>query len=89
VPIVRLSDCEVVVTTTLAVQGIVRSGSEPNFDASPIRANWILEGNLIARIELLSSSAAGTASSYFWDCTPGRFNWFYDLMKRSTSSKGR
>jgi uncharacterized cupin superfamily protein len=45
--------------------------------SNPIRPEWILEGQPVARIELLSSSADGTASTYFWDCTAGRFNWFY------------
>jgi uncharacterized cupin superfamily protein len=44
---------------------------------NPIRPEWILEGQPVARIELLSSSEDGTASTYFWDCTAGRFNWFY------------
>jgi uncharacterized cupin superfamily protein len=43
----------------------------------PIPAGWILEGKPITRMEHLSSSADGTASSYYWDCTAGRFNWFY------------
>jgi uncharacterized cupin superfamily protein len=47
-------------------------------NSSPIYPGWILEGNPIARNALLSSSADGTASSYFWDCTAGRFNWFYE-----------
>jgi uncharacterized cupin superfamily protein len=38
-----------------------------------------LDGNPVARAELLSSSADGTASTYFWDCTAGRFNWFYSF----------
>jgi uncharacterized cupin superfamily protein len=42
-----------------------------------INPNWILEGNPIARNKLLSKSADGAASSYIWDCTAGRFNWFY------------
>jgi uncharacterized cupin superfamily protein len=45
----------------------------------PIAADWILEGRPIARIAHLSSSADGTASTYFWDCTAGRFNWFYSF----------
>jgi uncharacterized cupin superfamily protein len=45
--------------------------------SNPIQPEWILEGRPVARIELLSSSADGTASTYFWDCTAGRFNWFY------------
>jgi uncharacterized cupin superfamily protein len=28
-------------------------------------------------MEFLSGSADGTANTYFWDCTAGRFNWFY------------
>ncbi|MGD0492200.1 MAG: cupin domain-containing protein [Steroidobacteraceae bacterium] len=43
----------------------------------PIEASWILQGKPRARIELLSRSADGTASTYFWDCTAGRFRWFY------------
>jgi uncharacterized protein len=44
---------------------------------SPIRASWVLEGNPIARNKLVSESADGAAKSYIWDCTAGRFNWFY------------
>jgi uncharacterized cupin superfamily protein len=50
-----------------------------NFVPNPIQAAWILDGNPVARAELLSSSADGTASTYFWDCTAGRFNWFYSF----------
>jgi len=46
---------------------------------NPIRPEWVLEGQPLARIELLSSSEDGTASTYFWDCTAGRFNWFYEF----------
>jgi uncharacterized protein len=47
--------------------------------SNPIRASWILEGAPVARLQLLSSSADGMASTYFWDCTAGRFNWFYSF----------
>ncbi|HEX3912514.1 MAG TPA: cupin domain-containing protein [Steroidobacteraceae bacterium] len=50
-----------------------------NFVANPINREWILDGDPVARVELLSSSADGTASTYFWDCTAGRFNWFYSF----------
>lgn len=33
----------------------------------------------MARIEQLSTSADGTAGTYYWDCTAGRFNWFYSF----------
>src|ERR1700723_2892678 len=53
--------------------------SSANFVANPIVPSWILDGKPIARLELLSSSADGTASTYFWDCTAGRFNWYYSF----------
>jgi len=46
---------------------------------SPIHPEWMIEGNPIARNKVLSSSADGTASTLIWDCTAGRFNWFYDV----------
>jgi uncharacterized cupin superfamily protein len=53
--------------------------SSANLVANPIVPSWILDGKPEARLELLSSSADGTASTYFWDCTAGRFNWFYSF----------
>jgi hypothetical protein len=38
-----------------------------------------LEGAPVARIQFLSESADHTASTWFWDCTAGRFNWFYSF----------
>jgi uncharacterized cupin superfamily protein len=46
--------------------------------SSPIRPGWVLEGNPAARNKLVSVSADGTASSFIWDCTAGRFNWYYE-----------
>ena len=56
---------------------ITFGAAAPNLVSSPVRAEWILEGKPAARIALLSSSVDGTASTYYWDCTAGRFNWFY------------
>jgi uncharacterized cupin superfamily protein len=64
----------------VAIEYSIRSGTQTaNFKPSPIHTTWILEGNPVARIEPLSSSADGTASTYFWDCTAGRFNWYYSF----------
>ena len=66
--------------STMAVESSITLGtSSARFTPNPIHAAWILDGRPVARIELLSSSADGTASTYFWDCTAGRFNWFYDF----------
>lgn len=65
---------------TMAVESSITLGtSSARFSPNPIHAAWILDGNPVARVELLSSSADGTASTYFWDCTAGRFNWFYNF----------
>jgi uncharacterized cupin superfamily protein len=62
----------------MAVETTITSGTEaPHFFDAPIRASWIIEGKPVARAALLSSSADGTASTYYWDCTAGRFNWYY------------
>ena len=64
----------------MAVESSITLGtSSAKFVPNPIHAAWILDGNPVARAELLSSSADGTASTYFWDCTAGRFNWFYSF----------
>jgi uncharacterized protein len=64
----------------MAVESLITVGtSSAKFAPNPIQAAWILAGNPVARAELLSSSADGTASTYFWDCTAGRFNWFYSF----------
>src|ERR1700690_1556835 len=65
---------------TMVAETSIRAGTAAtNLVAKPIVPSWILDGSPVARAELLSSSADGTASTYFWDCTAGRFNWFYSF----------
>src|SRR5579859_6111527 len=64
----------------MTVTTSIRSGSDRGeWTPCPIRPSWVLEGAPVARIQLLSESADGTASTWFWDCTAGRFNWFYSF----------
>lgn len=46
---------------------------------APINPSWILEGSPTARNFCLSTSADGTASSWIWDCSAGKFNWYYSI----------
>jgi uncharacterized cupin superfamily protein len=65
-------------TSLMTIEYSIKPGTEAaDFRLSPINPAWILEGKPVARVALLSSSADGTASTYYWDCTAGRFNWFY------------
>ena len=45
----------------------------------PIVEGWILEGTPEARGKVLSCSTDEMAFTVMWDCTAGRFNWFYDI----------
>jgi uncharacterized cupin superfamily protein len=64
----------------MAVESVIKlEVGQINLNPSPINPNWVLDGNPVARNNVLSSSADGTASTLIWDCTAGRFNWFYDV----------
>src|ERR1700676_5069498 len=52
---------------------------EVTLGPAAINPGWVLEGNPVARNKFVSSSADGTASTWLWDCTAGKFNWFYDI----------
>ena len=45
----------------------------------PIPADWILEGEPVARSKRLVGSSDDMSSTHMWDCTAGRFNWFYTV----------
>jgi uncharacterized cupin superfamily protein len=46
---------------------------------SPIEPSWIVEGNPIAQASLISKSADGLAWTMVWQCSEGKFNWYYDV----------
>lgn len=52
---------------------------EMTLGSAAINPNWILEGNPVARNKFLFKSADGTFTTWLWDCTAGKFNWFYDI----------
>jgi uncharacterized protein len=65
---------------TMELDGQIKFGSAAvSLNAAPIHADWILEGRPVARNKVLSTSVDGTASTLIWDCTAGRFNWFYSI----------
>jgi hypothetical protein len=50
-----------------------------NLTPRPIEPSWIIEGNPVAQWCVLSKSADGLASTMVWQCTEGKFNWYYDF----------
>jgi uncharacterized cupin superfamily protein len=63
----------------MAIESTITFGTSAALVPNPIRPEWIIEGAPQARALKLSGSADGTASTYLWDCTAGRFNWFYSF----------
>jgi uncharacterized cupin superfamily protein len=64
----------------MAVESFIKmTAAEVTLNPSPIYPDWVLEGKPVARNRLVSQSADGTATTFLWDCTAGRFNWYYDV----------
>ncbi len=64
----------------MAANSVIKFGvGNVTLGPAAITPGWILEGNPVARNKFLSSSADGTATTWMWDCTAGKFNWTYDV----------
>jgi uncharacterized cupin superfamily protein len=50
-----------------------------NLTPRPIEPSWIIEGNPRAEWCVLSKSVDGLASTMVWECSEGKFNWYYDF----------
>jgi uncharacterized protein len=50
-----------------------------NLAPRPIEPSWIIEGNPVAQSCVLSQSADGLACTILWECSEGKFNWYYDF----------
>jgi hypothetical protein len=63
-----------------SIESIVKLGvGQIALNQAPIRPSWVIEGNPVTRNKVLTTSSDGTTSTIIWDCTAGRFNWFYDM----------
>jgi uncharacterized cupin superfamily protein len=47
-------------------------------EPAPISPDWILAGTPEARSKILAKSHDGTSCIMVWECTAGRFNWYYN-----------
>jgi len=50
-----------------------------NLGPCPIEPSWIIEGNPVAQSVLMSKSADGQAWTVVWQCSEGKFNWYYGV----------
>jgi len=58
---------------------IEASDARVKLSPAPIEPSWIIDGNPQARACLLSKSADRSAWTVVWECTEGRFNWYYSI----------
>jgi uncharacterized cupin superfamily protein len=47
--------------------------------AAPITAEHVIDGAPVARSIELTSSDDGLVSTHIWDCTAGRFHWYFGV----------
>ena len=50
-----------------------------NLTPRAIEPSWIIEGKPEAQWFVLSKSTDGLASTMIWECSEGKFNWYYDF----------
>jgi uncharacterized protein len=50
-----------------------------NLTPRPIEPSWIIEGKPEAKWFVLSQSADGLALTMIWECSAGKFDWYYDF----------
>ena len=63
----------------MSAPSIVLGDVEVDLQPAPINPDWVRSGTPIARNRLLSRSEDTTACTLVWDCTPGEFEWRYDV----------
>ena len=66
-------------TETIGSRLLRVSHGEVELEDHPINPDWVLEGTPHARISFWAESEDGTTSHWTWDCTAGRFRWYYEV----------
>jgi len=74
-----LADRDLLGSSTPASLAPVYLANKHRLTPAPIPPQWILEGEPQARNRHIAGSTDGLGSTLMWDCTAGRFNWFYDV----------
>jgi uncharacterized cupin superfamily protein len=59
-----------------------------NLTPRPIEPSWIIEGKPEAKWFVLSQSADGLASTMIWECSAGKFDWYYDFEETVSILEG-
>jgi uncharacterized cupin superfamily protein len=57
---------------------VLETAAAVSLDPEPIPKDWILSGSPEATSKKLAKSADFNSYIMVWDCTPGRFTWYYN-----------
>ena len=63
---------------TAWIPGEEESRDKYGLEPAPIPTEWLLEGSPVTRCRILAGSTDERAFTAMWDCTAGRFHWYYD-----------
>jgi uncharacterized protein len=55
------------------------ANTSSKMSSGPIERSWIIEGEPAAELSILSKSADSRAWTVVWQCSAGKFNWYYDF----------
>jgi uncharacterized cupin superfamily protein len=66
----------------------VTPAAQAQFEEAPIKPEWVLDGQPKARVAQLSASADRLGSTFYWDCTEGKFNWRFNSDETVTILEG-
>jgi uncharacterized cupin superfamily protein len=72
-----LSPLEILEKPAADPPGALHGNDLHGLSSAPIDPSWVIEGSPAARNKVLAGSSDGLSSTILWDCTAGRFNWYY------------
>lgn len=55
------------------------SSQDAELKPMPVNPSWVLEGAPQARSVEIARSADGASNTMIWDCTRGKFRWFFGV----------
>lgn len=64
------------------------TGSRVELADDPIEPSWVLSGDPKARSALWARSLDATTSSHVWECTAGRFRWYFPVDETALIIEG-
>lgn len=62
---------------------VISGAASGDLEPMPIKPAWILRGDPAAKGKLLATAADKLAYIMVWECTPGEFEWHYNVEEET------